>query len=293
MLTLCFRFRSFPFRSTFFRPLLFRFRLLSLLFLPFRFLSVSASTAASSVHQFLLSLCWFSPFFQNPVSRVFFPGFRTRLSVSFLSSFPDSLPQLFLRCLPYAFAFGLFPFRSLSFVRSRPVPTTQPSVFLFPSSRFPLAAVPSVLVSSSVRPVAMPSFRFRYSAFCNSFFRPLFRFTEATTAPRPLRSISLGFRFRFRLLSHLALFSESFVRSSTLRVRSELVYITTPFSICQHFFQKNLIFLKNFLSNIKRQKKSLIRTFRLFLLNDFISASVHKKRFRFPCFPPRFFLCAP
>ena len=33
----------------------------------------------------------------------------------FLSPFPDSLPQLFLRCLPCAFAFGLFPFRSTFF----------------------------------------------------------------------------------------------------------------------------------------------------------------------------------
>ena len=35
----------------------------------------------------------------------------------FLSPFPDSLPQLFLRCLPCAFAFGLSPSVPLSFVR--------------------------------------------------------------------------------------------------------------------------------------------------------------------------------
>ena len=123
MLTLCFRFRSFPFRSAFFRLLLFRFRLLSFLFLPFRFISVSASTVASSVF----------PVIPNPVSRVFFPGSRTRLSVSFLSSFPDSLPQLFLRCLPYALCFRSF---SLSIAFFRPlsisVLTTQPSVLSFP-----------------------------------------------------------------------------------------------------------------------------------------------------------------
>ena len=45
------------------------------------------------------------------IPRFFVLGF----SVSFLSLFPDSLPQLFLRCLPYACAFGLFPFRSASF----------------------------------------------------------------------------------------------------------------------------------------------------------------------------------
>ena len=49
-----------------------------------------------------------------------FPVLRTRRSVCFLSPFPDSLPQLFLRCLPCALAFGLFPFRS-AFFRLLPV----------------------------------------------------------------------------------------------------------------------------------------------------------------------------
>ena len=79
-----------------------------------------------------LSLPWLSPFFQNPVSRVFFPGSCTRLSVSFLSSFPVSLPQPFHRCFPYAFAFGLSPRSKLSFVRFRSVLTTQPSALSFP-----------------------------------------------------------------------------------------------------------------------------------------------------------------
>ena len=35
----------------------------------------------------------------------------------FLSPFPDSLPQLFLRCLPHALAFGLSPSDPLPFVR--------------------------------------------------------------------------------------------------------------------------------------------------------------------------------
>ena len=55
------------------------------------------------------------PFLSGLISRAFLPGFCTRLSVSFLLPFPDSLPQLFLRCLPCAFAFGLFPFRSAFF----------------------------------------------------------------------------------------------------------------------------------------------------------------------------------
>ena len=79
-----------------------------------------------------LSLPWLSPFFQNPVSRVFFPGSCTRLSVRFLSSFPVSLPQPFHRCFPYAFAFGLSPRSKLSFVRCRSVLTTQPSALSFP-----------------------------------------------------------------------------------------------------------------------------------------------------------------
>ena len=38
------------------------------------------------------------------------------LADGFLSHFLDSLPQLFLKCFPYALAFGLFPFNPLSFV---------------------------------------------------------------------------------------------------------------------------------------------------------------------------------
>ena len=45
-----------------------------------------------------------------------FPVLRTRLSVCFLSSFLDSLPQPFLKCLPCAFAFGLSPSFPFSFV---------------------------------------------------------------------------------------------------------------------------------------------------------------------------------
>ena len=49
------------------------------------------------------------PVLSDPVSRAFFPGSRTQISVCFLSSFPVSLPQLFHRCFPLAFAFGLSP----------------------------------------------------------------------------------------------------------------------------------------------------------------------------------------
>ena len=55
------------------------------------------------------------PFLSGLISHVFRPGSRTRLPVCFLSPFPDSLPQLFLRCLPPALAFRIFCFLSASF----------------------------------------------------------------------------------------------------------------------------------------------------------------------------------
>ena len=68
----------------------------------------------------------------SPVSRALFPGFCTRLSVCFLSPFPDSLPQPFLRCFPFAFAFGLSPSDPLSFVRFSSGSGYSASVSSFP-----------------------------------------------------------------------------------------------------------------------------------------------------------------
>ena len=114
VLTLCFRFRSFPFQFTSFRPFLFRFWLLSLcFFLSSLFLPSPHNGYLSAPTS--LSLLWFSPFFPTWSPMSFSPILRTWLSVSFLSPFPDSLPQLFLRCLPYALAFGLSPSFSVSF----------------------------------------------------------------------------------------------------------------------------------------------------------------------------------
>ena len=92
-----FRFSSGIFRSASasFRPLLLSFRLLSLLFLPFR-----SSRFCLSVASPVLPLRFRFLAFPVPprlVSHPFSPGFRTRLSVGFLSSFPASLPQLFHR----------------------------------------------------------------------------------------------------------------------------------------------------------------------------------------------------
>ena len=77
-----------------------------------------------------------------------FPVLRTRLSVCFLSPFPDSLPQLFLRCLPCALAFGLFPFDLLSFVRF-----SSGSGYLASVSSFPLSSRLCLTVASSVLPL--------------------------------------------------------------------------------------------------------------------------------------------
>ena len=104
---------------------------------------------ASSVSS--LSPAWFPvPSFQIPVLSS---------TVGFLSPFPDSLPQLFLRCLPYAFAFGLSPSASLSFVRS-----TSGSGYSASVSSFPLSSRPRLSAACPVRPL-----RFRFPGFPRSF----------------------------------------------------------------------------------------------------------------------------
>ena len=147
------------------------------------------------------------------------PVLRTRLSVCFLSSFSASLPQLFHRCFPsfplslVRFSSGLSACFPVSFVPFCLLLTTQPSVLSFPF--FPFSPVGGSFGAASlpfgflalplfVRPVSMPSFRFRYSAFCKSFLRSLSRLTVATSVPRPssfrFRPLPLCFRFRFWLL---------------------------------------------------------------------------------------------
>ena len=79
------------------------------------------------------------PSFQVPVL-----GFAD----GFLSPFPDSLPQLFLRCLPYALAFGLSPSNPLPFVRF-----SSGSGYLASASSFPLSSCLRLTVASSVRPL--------------------------------------------------------------------------------------------------------------------------------------------
>ena len=76
-------------------------------------------------------------------------------TVGFLSPFLDSLPQLFLKCLPYAFAFGLFPFDPFPFVRF-----SSGSGYLASVSSFPLSSRFRLTVASPVPPL-----RFRFLAF--------------------------------------------------------------------------------------------------------------------------------
>ena len=145
------------------------------LFLPFLFLPGSASQwlpqcALSALAS--LALPVFSTWF--PVSS--FPVLRTRLPVCFLSSFLDSLPQPFLKCFPFALAFGLSPSNPLPFVRfssGSGYSASASSFPLFPApphsgfpgapfrSRFLAFPVLSDLVSHAVLPGSS------YSAFCS------------------------------------------------------------------------------------------------------------------------------
>ena len=134
------------------------------------------------------------------------------LADGFISPFPDSLPQLFLRCLPCAFAFGLFPFLPLSFVRFSSGSGYSASVSSFPLLpcsasqllfRCYLSAFPASWFSTSVPP-SFPCFPsvFKYSAFC------LFPFILPSFAPTAVPPV-LPLCSRFRAFPLLPL---SFVR---------------------------------------------------------------------------------
>ena len=143
MLTSCSRFRSFPFRSAFFRPLHFRFLLLSLCFFLSSFFpspSHSDLSGAASLPSGFLAF----PLPLHPVSRASLPFLRTRLSVSFLSSFPVSLPQPLSRCFPsfplplVRFSSGLSP----CFAFFRPLPLgSNYSAFRLSFPFFPFSPV--------------------------------------------------------------------------------------------------------------------------------------------------------
>ena len=217
MLPLCFRFRAFPLPFRFLsspsspppatRPL----------FLPFRFLPVSASqwlnrcsapAHASSVF----------PVLPGPVSRAFVSGSRTRLPVRFLSSFPVSLPQLLTPVLPFFSAslrpllFRAFPSLPLPFVRF-PLGSDYSAFCLFfsllpdlPWQRF-----------SRCSPVSCVPFAFLFRPACFHAFLPIpvlsfLHFLSpfavsphsgylSSWPPVSSSAIPLCFRFRFWLLS--------------------------------------------------------------------------------------------
>ena len=99
----------------------------------------------------------------------------------------------------------------LPFVHLSSVLTTQLSALSFPC--FPLSpgigsfgAFRSAFasrLSPSVTPVSMRSFRFRYSASCNSFLRSAVschRHSHSCRPPVSSSAVPLGFRFRFWFL---------------------------------------------------------------------------------------------
>ena len=244
MLPLCFRFRAFPLP----------FRFLSSpsspppatgpLFLPFRFLPVSASqwlnrcsapAHASSVF----------PVLPGPVSRAFVSGSRTRLPVRFLSSFPVSLPQLLTPVLPFFSAslrpllFRAFPSLPLPFVRF-PLGSDYSAFCLFfsllpdlPWQRF-----------SRCSPVSCVPFAFLFRPACFHAFLPIpvlsfLHFLSpfavsphsgylSSWPPVSSSAIPLCFRFRFRLLSLSVL-------NFSVRLRPRIYYHSIP-KLSTHIF---------------------------------------------------------
>ena len=193
-----------------------------------------------------------------------FPVLRFRFLYSAFCLFPFILPGFAPTAvppvLPSCFRLRAFPSLTLPFVRFRSVLTTQPSALSFPFFPFSPVGGSYGAFSSSVRPVSMPSFRFRYSARCISFLRSPARFTAATPAPQPssfrFPAVPLGFRFRFWLLGFgPASFQMLPIRSRACRSRSELVYNITHLHTCQLLFLSFLKFFPFFISHEKRPRR--------------------------------------
>ena len=90
----------------------------------------------------------------------------------FLSPLPDSLPQLFLRCLPCALAFGLSPSDPFPFGPFSSGSGYSASASSFPlSSRFPPHSGSSSVLPLRVRFLAFPrSFRPGFTCLLSRFF---------------------------------------------------------------------------------------------------------------------------
>ena len=145
------------------------------------------------------------PFLSGLISHAFLPGSRTRLSVRFLSPFPDSLPTAVPQVLPLRSRPRDFPlpFRFLS-SPSVPPPATQPSASSFlPSGPSPhswlsvQAPVSFVSVASPLHPQLvsrpLPSGS-AYSALC------LFPFVLPSFAPTAVPLVLPFFSAFFRPL---------------------------------------------------------------------------------------------
>ena len=158
----------------------------------------------------------------------------------FLSPFPDSLPQLFLRCLPRAFAFGLFPFLPHSFVRFR-----SGSGYLASVSSFPLSTRLRLTVASSVLPLHLSTsllFPVRSNLISHVFFPGSsysascsFPFIPPGFAPTAVPPV-LPFCSRFRAFpSPSAFFRPLLLGSDYLAFRSFLSLL--PVLPCRRFLR--------------------------------------------------------
>ena len=115
------------------------------------------------------------------------PVLLLSFAVCFFSPFPDSLPQLFLRCLPHAFAFGLFPSDPLSFVRFSSGSGYSASGLPFQSSR-PCLTVAFPVPDSALASSVSPFFLTRFPVF--SFPVPVLGFLFVSFHPSRFRSHS-------------------------------------------------------------------------------------------------------
>ena len=185
----------------FFRPLQFWILTTQPLFLLFPFFLLLPHSGFRSA-PIPLSLLRFSPFRPAWFPVHSFPIPVLGFSVCFLSPFPDSLPQLFLRCLPSDLSSGIFRSASVPF-RSLPLPFRLLSltVLSFPASCLCLTAASSVLrfflstspfsTFSSVRfPVLL--FRFLVLDLLLVSFRPALIHSRSRSSGDPLLNFVSG-----------------------------------------------------------------------------------------------------
>ena len=123
-----------------------------------------------------------------------------------------------------------------------------------------------MLLSSSVRPVSMPSFRFWYSACCNSFHRSLARFTAAAPAPQPSPFGSRPFPLAFALGSGYSAFkcilADSFHSLRNCRSVANTSILAYNLAYVNYFFQIfSIFFFKCRKFRIQREKRSEIKRF--------------------------------